>query len=487
MREQIRRTVALLMVFCLSLNLTACGGDDAGDAAKKAKETAENAAKTVQENVKTVQETAENAAKTMQETTKDVQESAQNAARTAMDTADSVKDTALSVKDTVVDWYKKIDLQKFKDGWDRSVDFLGSGYSAVTDGKYIDEVAETIDSLKAEMESAAAFATDLKKEAQEAAKEWSGHFDITDYTGPPSLQAQAEARDIIRAYNEYVLKEKSTLSLKDFLDEEGETLKTDALYDSLYGKTDDRPETGEDVPLSEIIGAKYVLNQAMGTDANGQKKLLSTVVSMGPDVFSIIKEAALNSGMDEDELEEAGIEQAIAESGGFVEGSVSRMLVSLCKSGALGEEMVDVGAPVIGALTVLTIKGAINGYSLAKGDITPEDYGNLMADDAMITLMSIPNPALILAVLPASKIVLLTGCMAGGIVAGAGYLLAKDAVLNLVDGGGFEAIIPAASGDKRGIAKDLIASLGITDALSGLKDTIVSTTKNGMITVSASE
>ncbi|MBR2274759.1 MAG: hypothetical protein IJ873_01655, partial [Lachnospiraceae bacterium] len=119
---------------------------------------------------------------------------------------------------------------------------------------------------------------------------------------------------------------------------------------------------------------------------------------------------------------------------------------------------------------------------------TAEDYGNLMADDLMISMMSLPSIPLLLAILPATRIVMLAGCMAGGIAAGAGFLLAKDAVLDIVDGGGFEAILPAETVDQNKdivrIAKDTIASMNLKDRLSNLKDTLVTTGSDGKITVS---
>ncbi|MCR5791100.1 MAG: hypothetical protein K6G83_14555, partial [Lachnospiraceae bacterium] len=135
-----------------------------------------------------------------------------------------------------------------------------------------------------------------------------------------------------------------------------------------------------------------------------------------------------------------------------------------------------------------TMKSAVNGYSLAKGEITTEDYGNLMAEDIMMTIMAIPHPAMILALLPVTKVVMLAGCMAGGIVAGAGYLLAKDAVMDIVDGGGFEAIVPEGSVKNAvSIAKDMVASMNLEERLSGLKDMVVTTAGTGLITIRAAE
>ena len=380
---------------------------------------------------------------------------------------------------------------KAKNAAETSVTFLGDAYRMVLNGEEIEEVAETVQNLKETMGELSGTAKDIGEIVGPAAKKWAGSFDISAYTGPPSLKAQAEAREIIKAYNEYVLDSKESVSLKEFLDGHGDELETEALYDALYQGKDDAPVIGDGTPFSEIITPKYVLNQATGAGTDGQKKLLNAALAMGPDIYSVIKEAAVSSGMDEETLKEKGIEAAIAESDGFIEGAVSRIIASLCKDGGLGEELVDASAAVIGTLTVLTIKGSINGYALAKGEITPEDYGNLMADDLTIALMSLPSVSLLLAILPATRIVMLAGCMAGGIAAGAGFLLAKDAVLDIVDGGGFEAIVPAEtaakSRDMVSIAQDTIAAMKLKDKISSLKDTLVTTESNGQITIRAAQ
>lgn len=52
---------------------------------------------------------------------------------------------------------------------------------------------------------------------------------------------------------------------------------------------------------------------------------------------------------------------------------------------------------------------------------------------------------------------MLAGCFAGGLVACVGYTFAKEAELELVDGGGFEAIIPVGIGNGIESAKESIA------------------------------
>ena len=82
-----------------------------------------------------------------------------------------------------------------------------------------------------------------------------------------------------------------------------------------------------------------------------------------------------------------------------------------------------------------------------------------MADRIMVGTISIPTTTLILAILPATKLAVLAGCMAGGLVAGLGYTAAKSAILDIVDRGGLEAVVPAEVVGIMGTVKDKITTL----------------------------
>ena len=235
------------------------------------------------------------------------------------------------------------------------------------------------------------------------------------------------------------------------------------------------------ISLSTVISPKYVVKQSIGTGL--QVAVINTVLTVGPDVFSILKEAAQTGIVDEKALEEAGVEGAIAASEGFVEGSVSRMITTLCQSGALGSALKEANPSIVATLTVLVIEAAIHGYELSKGEITSEEYGNMMVDRLFVMLLALPASALLISILPATHIFMMAGCLAGSLVASIGYLTAKEVVLDIVDGGGFEAIVPVEVKSTLSVATAQIASLNITESVSSFKDTCISTANNGLIRV----
>lgn len=514
----------------------------------------------------------------------------ETAKETASNVGSTVGDVAVSAKNSVVDWYTNLDLSKFEDGWNASVEFMGAQYSAVMSSEYIASVQSALTTLTNDMNAAAGSARGTAQEAGFLAEKWAtdtfninaiangsnetattvgstelGSVDVTTsygenaslkYYQDASGSASAQAKSIMRSYYEYANGKSDPMSLKEYLDKHGYDpgMEHDEIYASIYegqtriiptdqleaatqylqGKidqlsvpgdtteaqaqayqetmsnlrdrlkapdgTESKPLTYEElqaiaevskdgefkpedfgISLSSVISPKYVVKQSIGTGV--EVAAINTVLTVGPDVYSIVKEAAETGNLNEEQLKETGIEGAVAASEGFVEGSVSRMITTMCSAGILGEALKEANPSIVATLTVLVIEGAIHGYELSQGKITAEEYGNMMVDRLMISLLALPTSALFLAILPATHIAMLAGCMAGGMVACVGYMVAKSAVMDFVDGGGVEAIIPVEAKNTLSVAKDKIASMNIKENLSSFGDTVVSTANSGLIQV----
>ncbi|WP_026659244.1 hypothetical protein [Butyrivibrio sp. AC2005] len=521
--------------------------------------------------------------------------SLESAREKAESAANTVGEVASSAKDNVVAWYSNLDLSKFKDGWDYSVEFMGAQYSAVMSSKYVANVEEALTILKTDMNSAAGSARGTAQEAGFLAEKWAsdtfnlnaiangsdaraetvgstdlGSVDVkTNYGENASLKyyqnangsAQAQAKTLLEAYNEYYASaskntSKEPMTLAEYMNKNGYNAETqDALLSSIYegqtriiptdqvaeateylqGRIDklsalegdvasartksyqetlsnlrdrltapdgtqSKPLTYEElqaiaevskngefkpedfgIKLSTVISPKYVMKQAIGTGL--EVGVINTVFTIGPDIYSILREASENKEIDEEQLKEVGVDGAISMSEGFVEGSVSRIVTTLCQEGILGAELKAANPSVVATLTVLVIEAAIHGYELSQGKITAEEYGNMMVDKTMICMLAIPTSSLFLAALPATKIAMLGGCMAGGMIACVGYMVTKEAVMDVVDGGGFEAIVPVQATSALSVAKDKLASLNISGTVSSFGDSMVSTMNDGYIKV----
>ena len=239
------------------------------------------------------------------------------------------------------------------------------------------------------------------------------------------------------------------------------------------------------VSISEILTPKYILKQAVGTAM--EDDFLKTVLTVGPDLISIAVKAINAEKISEEDLEKLGIQTAMGMSRGEIEGSLSSMIYSMCQDGTLGEAFTDADPSVVGALVCLTTEAMVSGYSLVKGDITAEEYGYLMADKTLITVLAMPATAALINMLPSTRLFMMAGCLAGGVLADTGYTIAKEMTLAIINGGGFEAIVPARVSSKIseivGTAKEAVSRMNLSQHLSNLKEFAVSTTTEGIIAI----
>lgn len=236
------------------------------------------------------------------------------------------------------------------------------------------------------------------------------------------------------------------------------------------------------IKVSAVISPKYVVKQAIGTGL--ETATLNTALTVGPELYSIFVEAAKKGKLDESALKETGITGLLVSSEGFLEGSICHFVTAMCQSGTWGEALKSADPSIVAVLTCTIIEAAIRGYDLSQGKISAEEYGNVMVDRLMIGLLAVPISEVFMALLPVSKLAMMVGCMAGGMLAYVGYTFAKEIVMDIVDGGGFEAIIPVDVADTMSVAKERIASLNFDEKVSSAKEFAISTLSDGYIHIS---
>lgn len=191
------------------------------------------------------------------------------------------------------------------------------------------------------------------------------------------------------------------------------------------------------ISVSSVVSPKYVLKQAVGTFLG--KDSMDMVLTVGPQIYDILKDTINDEGIDENTLDKMGLAAVISASDGSVEGDVGKVLESMME-----DTGGDADPSVTSTLTFLAIEGAIHGYDLSKGIITPEEYGDIMAESLMTSLLALPSNSVLLAVLPSAQMAMVAGCMAGGMLVCLGFDKdsTEEAAMNMINGGGFEAIVP---------------------------------------------
>ena len=233
---------------------------------------------------------------------------------------------------------------------------------------------------------------------------------------------------------------------------------------------------------SQLITPKYILKQAI--NAGGQAAIISAAFAIGPDVYTIIVDAAKDGKIDEKKLKEVGIEGILAGSEGFVEGSVSSAIVIACQSGKFGAAYTNIAPETVGTLTVLTIDAIRYGYQLSKGDLTEAEYADLMAQEIIIAIVSQTSGALLQALFPFLPFAYVAGSMAGAMVASAGYEAGKDIILQVKGENGFETVVPETLAAGKSLADSFINNVDLSGSVSEFKNMAVTAVENGKIKIS---
>ena len=233
------------------------------------------------------------------------------------------------------------------------------------------------------------------------------------------------------------------------------------------------------VTTSQAIKPKYILKQSMM--AGTQAAALEVALTIGPELYTVIAEGIKNGDIDENELKEIGVDAAFAGANGFVEGAVSAAIITSCQAGKFGAQATNLSPEAIGILTVLTIDAIKYGYKLSNGEITVDQYGDLLAEEIFVALVSNASGAALQALLPCVPFAYLAGSMIGGMVASAAYETGKEVILQVSAGNGFEAIIPITVSNAVNIGQETVSKIDVKKIGNDLKKNTISTTSNGLI------
>lgn len=238
------------------------------------------------------------------------------------------------------------------------------------------------------------------------------------------------------------------------------------------------------ISLSSLIQPKYIVKQAMNTGT--KTAIFKAALTIGPELYSIICESIKTGQINKDDLLMLGKDSAVAGAEGYIEGAASAAITIACKAGKFGSELTNANPNVIAMITILAVDAIKYGYAFANGDITANDYGNLIAEEIVVLSGSFVVGTALATMLPSFGIAYLAGSMAGGIIATIGLDSTKSLILEIQDGGGFAAIMPEIVSSGIETFKDTLSNLNLKETISNFKDVAISTLSSGKIKVSVS-
>lgn len=213
------------------------------------------------------------------------------------------------------------------------------------------------------------------------------------------------------------------------------------------------------ITVSNYVSRSVLVKQVMSAGLSAAA--LQTAIEVGPDLYTVIKEALQGGHIDEKKLKKLGLNATLAGAGGFTEGALSQEILIACKAGKLGNNMKNISPNSVGTIAVLTIDAAKYAYMLSKNQITANDYADAMAEETFVAIASQASGAAVQAMLPMVPFAYVAGSMAGGMLASAGYQVGKTMILEIKNEGGVMAVLPERITKGYNMGSDLLKELDI--------------------------
>lgn len=238
------------------------------------------------------------------------------------------------------------------------------------------------------------------------------------------------------------------------------------------------------ITLSSAVSIKYILKQAIQNAA--KVGAIATAITLGPELYNLASQAIKNKELKAADIVSFGLEGSKDLAETTFGGASTSLLYTTCSSGKLGKSIQQSASPMLIAALVVVMMDAVRyGYALSKGEITADDFGNLVAQSVVTVAAGTGMAGVLSQFLGATPVVYIAGSMVGAIIGSAGYDLAKKAVLEMVDGNGFEVLVIKNTVKRRlSVITEKITALDFKSKATDLKNMVVSTFGDGTIEVS---
>lgn len=133
----------------------------------------------------------------------------------------------------------------------------------------------------------------------------------------------------------------------------------------------------------ELVKYEYVAQQALKSGLTAAT--ISMVLKVAPEIFKTIDYLIKAGELDYEQVKRVGSSAISGASEGFIRGSVSGAITTVCKSGQLGEAVMSIDSSIIAAVTVITMNAIKNSFDVAKGEKSKRDFSMDLIRDMYVS------------------------------------------------------------------------------------------------------
>lgn len=205
------------------------------------------------------------------------------------------------------------------------------------------------------------------------------------------------------------------------------------------GKIDDEllKECGIDV--NKLVSGVDILKQSL--KAGISAAMISTIISMAPTILNGIEMLITKGEIDKEIIREKGFEALNPAAKSFITGSITAGLVAACKSGKLGETLINANTSIIATSVVLVVGFLEKSIECASGKITKAQLADEIAKMFTVTAFTVGSGMLasiwFVEVPPLAALAYMLGSLLGGIIGSVAYNIGKSIFMSFCVESGF--------------------------------------------------
>lgn len=181
--------------------------------------------------------------------------------------------------------------------------------------------------------------------------------------------------------------------------------------------------------LSDLVTPKDIMDEAFR--AGMSAAVISLALSVAPVIVNCISKLISTGELSVEELKTSGFHAASAGAKSFLTGALSAAVTTCCKTGRLGEALMDANPSAIGALVVLSVETVECSLKFALGKISKPELAQNLARLYITTAFSSVTGVVLQAAFPAAPVVAyLIGSFVGSVIGGFVYSASEKLLLS---------------------------------------------------------
>lgn len=157
---------------------------------------------------------------------------------------------------------------------------------------------------------------------------------------------------------------------------------------------------------------------------------ITMILKIAPEIYNAFELLVYEKKIDDEQFKRVGFAAVSGTAEGFIRGTIAAAITAYCKSGKLGESLVDVNPSVIGATVVVSMNVLKNTFYMTCGKIDSKEVVNNLISDIYISSFSLISGGLSSVIIPVPIIGYMLGSFIGSMIGSFTYKAGQKTLIS---------------------------------------------------------